>query len=108
MPVQVVSNSRNENGELPLHLENIGEWVGKQGTIDIVAQDAQGKTLIALCNWRNRTMAFEDYERLLELAQKARIKADYIYLYTATGFDERLLAKARAEKDLRLIRLTDL
>lgn len=99
---------RNENGELPLHLENTGEWVGKQGTIDIVAQDEQGRTLIALCNWRNRTMTYENYESLLELAQKARIKADYIYLYTATGFDERLLAKARAEKDLRLIRLTDL
>ncbi len=98
----------NEHGKLPFHYESSGEWVGKDGTIDIIAQDAEGKTLVALCNWEKPMMTYEDYEWVLSCAKKARIHVDYIYLYTASRFDEKLDLEAKIRKNLRLIQVSDI
>lgn len=98
----------NKRGKLPLHYETSGEWVGKEGTIDFIARDAEGKTLIALCNWEKAMMTYEDYEWLLSYARKVKINADYIYLYTASGFDEKLDLEAKVKKNLKLVQITDI
>ncbi len=98
----------NKRGRLPIQYVNSGEWVGKEGTIDFIAQDTDGKTLIALCNWEKAMMTYEDYEWLLSYARKVKLSADYIYLYTASGFDERLDLEAKVKKNLKLIQITDI
>lgn len=97
----------NERGKLPVHFESSGEWVGKEGSIDFIAKDADGRTLIAFCNWEKPMMTYADYEWVMSCAQRARIKADYIYLYTASGFDEKLNLEAKIKKNLRLIQVSD-
>lgn len=98
----------NERGKLPIQFEDVGEWVGKAGTIDVIAQDEGGRTLIALCNWEKPMMTYADYEWILSCAKKAKIKADYIYLYTATGFDEKLNLEAKVKSNLKLIQISDI
>lgn len=98
----------NKRGRLPIYYEKSGEWVGKEGTIDVIAQDAEGRTLIALCNWEKAMMTYEDYEWLLFYARKVKIRTDYIYLYTASGFDEKLDLEAKVKKNLKLIQITDI
>ena len=98
----------NKRGRLPIYYEMSGEWVGKEGTIDVIAQDAEGRTLIALCNWEKAMMTYEDYEWLLSYARKVKIRTDYIYLYTASGFDEKLDLEAKVKKNLKLIQITDI
>lgn len=98
----------NERGKLPIHYENSGEWVGKEGTIDVIAQDANGRTLVALCNWEKPMMTYADYEWVLSCAEKAKISVDYIYLYTASRFDEKLDLEAKIKKNLRLVQVADI
>lgn len=98
----------NERGKLPIQYESSGEWVGKEGTIDVIAQDADGRTLIALCNWEKPMMTYEDYEWVISCAGKARINADYIYLYSASRFDEKLDLEAKIKKNLKLIQVADI
>lgn len=98
----------NEKEKLPIHFATIGEWVGKSGTIDVIAQDETGSTLIALCNWEKPMMTHADYEWVLSCAGKAKIKADYVYLYTATGFDEKLNLEAKVKSNLKLIQISDI
>lgn len=98
----------NKRGRLPIHFEKSGEWVGKEGIIDVIAQDTEGRTLIALCNWEKAMMTYEDYEWLLSYTRKVKINADYIYLYTASGFDERLDLEAKVKKNLKLVQITDI
>lgn len=98
----------NERGKLPIHYENSGEWVGKEGTIDVIAQDADGRTLVALCNWEKPMMTYADYEWVLSCAEKAKISVDYIYLYTASRFDEKLDLEAKIKKNLRLVQVADI
>lgn len=97
----------NERHRLPIVLDSIGEWIGKNGSLDIIAQDQEGHTLIGLCNWE-KPMAYEDYATLLACAKKARIHADYIYMYTAFRYDERLNLEAKMKTNLKLVQITDL
>jgi AAA+ ATPase superfamily predicted ATPase len=97
----------NERNRLPFSIDSVGEWIGKTGELDLVAQDDKGHTLIGLCNWK-KPMTYEDYEELLSLAKQAKIKADYIYMYTAFQFDEKLSLEAKIRTNLKLVQLTDL
>lgn len=97
----------NDRHKLPIELNSIGEWIGKMGALDIIAQDEEGHTLIGLCNWE-KPMTYEDYENLLVYAKKARINADYIYMYTAFRFDEKLNLESKIKTNLKLVQITDL
>ena len=93
--------------KLPIMPDVVGEWVGKEGGLDIIAQDEEGRTLIGMCSWE-KPIAYEDYEELLTYARKAKINADYIYMYTAFRFDERLNLEAKIKNNLKLIQITDI
>ena len=97
----------NERHRLPILLDDIGEWIGKVGSLDIVSQDEEGHTLIGLCNWE-KPMTYEDYENLLLYARKAKISPDYIYMYTAFRFDEKLNLEAKIKTNLKLVQISDL
>lgn len=97
----------NSKHKLPIMLDVVGEWVGKAGELDIIAQDEEGHTLIGLCNWE-KPMAYEDYENLLGHAKKAKINADYVYMYTAFRFDERLNLEAKIKSNLKLVQISDI
>lgn len=99
--------SLNRKGKLPIQISRSGEWVGKLGNIDVVAQDKDGKTLIALCNYDKPLMTYADYEWLLFCAKKAKIQADYIYLYSIDRFDEKLNLEAKVKKNLFLVSIND-
>lgn len=93
---------------LPIEVDRIGEWVGKFGNIDLIAQDEDGRTLIGICNWDKPMMRYDDYEWLLFCARKAKIRADYIYLFSVGRFEEKLDLEAKVKHNLKLIRLDEM
>lgn len=99
---------RNKAGKLPIRYTKSGEWVGKMGNIDLVAQDDEEKTLLVLCNWDKPMMTYEDYERLLICARKAKIGTDYIFLYSPARFDEKLHLEAKVKHNLKLISTSEM
>ena len=50
-------------------------------------------------------LQYEDYEWLLFCARKAKLAADYVYLFSASGFDRELIQEAEAGTGLQLIDL---
>lgn len=96
----------NHKERLPITYVRAGEWVGKVGNIDIAAQDEEGHTLICLCNWEKPVMLYEDYEWLLFCAEKAKLPADHIYLFSASRFDEKLILESKVKSNLKLIDLS--
>lgn len=98
----------NDKEKLPIQFTDSGIWVGKEGTIDAVAQDEEGRTLIALCNWERPMITYEDYEWVLSCAEKAKINVDYVYLYTASSFDEKLNLEAKVKPGLQLVQISDI
>ncbi len=98
----------NERGLLPFVYDRAGEWVGKVGNIDIIVQDEEANTLLALCNYDKPMMTYDEYERLLYCANKARLDAEYVFLYSVGRFDEKLTLEAKVKKNLTLVSMREL
>ncbi len=100
--------TQNQLMKLPIQYTKIGKWIGKTGTIDLVAQDEAQHTILALCNWEKPMMRYDDYEWLIFCAKQAKLKPDYVYLFSAGGFDEKLKFAENSKKNVKLLTLEDL
>ncbi len=101
-------DSQNTYGKLPVRYSRLGRWIGKQGTIDYVASDDNGNTLLVLCNWDKPMIRFDDYEWLLYCAKQAKIRVDYCMLISAQGFDEKLKFASNSKKNITLVTLDNM
>lgn len=99
---------QNSKNKLPFKAEHFGEWIGKQGNIDIVATDDNGKTLLALCVLDKPMVTYDDYEWMMFVAKKACLYADYIYLFAGTRFDEKLSLEGKIRSNLKLFLLDNI
>jgi len=97
--------SLNEKNRLPIKIEHYGTWVGKQGNLDFVMEDENGKHIIGICVYDKPMLTYDDYEWLLFTAQKAKISPDYVYLYAGTRFDEKISIEAKIKDNINLLLL---
>lgn len=88
-------------GKLPLKISRMGTWVGKEGNIDIIAQNDARQNMVGLCNWEKPELTMEMCEELFANMKKAKIAAEYYFLFSAKGFDAGV--RELAEKDKRFI-----
>ncbi len=98
----------NIHDRLPVKFIWWDRWYGKNGTIDILAQGEDRKTLIGSCHFEDRITGPEEYHALLALADEAKVGPDYCYLFSRRGFSEELQRMAADRKDLYLVGLEDL
>ncbi|WP_026669852.1 ATP-binding protein [Butyrivibrio sp. AE3006] len=96
-----------EYDRLPFKIEDEGEWVGKMGTLDIVAQSDIGDTLVGICSW-NRKLDISDIEFIRSCSKRAKLNPDYYYLFSAQGFEDGLKELAAESSTIKLIGLDDL
>ena len=95
-------------GKLPMKVLKMGTWVGKAGNIDIIAQNDAGKNMVGCCNWNAPEFTMAMCEELFASMKKARIKADYYFLFSAKAFSEELVEKAKTDKRFVLIDMNEL
>ena len=93
----------NQNGKLPFSYTRSGKWVGKHGTIDLLAMDEDNHRLTCFCHNAKSKMAYKDYEKALYLLKQAKVESDYIYLFSINGFEEKLMEEARLNEKLLLL-----
>ena len=77
----------NHVGQVPIKLVKMGTWVGKEGSIDIIGQNAQRENVVGICNGQRMNFPMEDTKKLLVQMKKAKISANVIYLFSAKKFD---------------------
>ena len=98
----------NRVGKLPLQVTKFGTWIGKQGTVDIVAQDAVRNTLVGSCNWSKPMMTAADVLGLEQTLKKARLSPKHIFLFTATAFAPELVELAKKDERFILVDMKQL
>lgn len=76
---------------------SVGEWLGKNGTLDIVAMDGENRIIVAACCYVG-SMSLEDYEWLLFCMKNAGISDASKVLYCENGFSEELRKEAMSGK----------
>lgn len=97
----------NAMGGLPGKFTNLGQWVGKKGNIDFIFQDEE-EFLTGICNWEKEMMVFEDYSLFIECQESAKIKAEYVILFSAGKFDNRLREEVKKNPKLALVSLEEM
>ena len=98
----------NMVGQLPIKLEKIGTWLGKEGSIDVIGQSSNRENVVGICNWTEKYMSFDAYDKLLELMKLARITANTVFLFSATRFDPKLTQLSKENKSVVLVDMTEL
>lgn len=98
----------NEVGKLPVIVSKMGTWVGKQGNIDIIAQDMSRNNIVGKCSWSAETFTYEMYEELLEMMKMAKISSKYCYLFSARKFDAKLIRESQDNKGIILVDMNQL
>ncbi len=97
-----------ERGRFPFEISEEGEWIGKEGNIDFIAQSDTGDTALGMCFWGKRA-THADYVKLHSDARKARLEGDVIYLFSTVGFDPWLIDAAyKSPQSLKLIGIEEL
>lgn len=89
--------------KLPLEIHKMGTWVGKRGSIDIIAQNSVRENLICLCNWKEPELTFEMCQKLFASMEQARVSANFYYLFTAKSFDEKLMRMVSQDARILLV-----
>ena len=95
-------------GKLPLKIAKMGTWIGKEGTIDIIAQDNIRQNMVGLCNWEKPELTMQMCEELFANMEKAKISAEYYFLFSAKGFAEDVVAMAEKDKRFILVDMNEL
>lgn len=95
-------------GRLPLKIAKMGTWIGKAGTIDIIAQNEIRQNMVGLCNWDEPELTMEMCEKLFENMKLAKINAEYYFLFSAKGFSTELIEKAELDERFVLVDMNEL
>ena len=111
-----------KSGKLPFRYKTMGRWWGrttvrrKDGTevqeteIDLLAVSQKSdQYLVGECKFKGRPLSYADYLDTAAKLMPQQEKADfYYYLFSESGFDERLTEEASHNDRLRLVTLEDL
>ncbi len=95
-------------GKLPLKIARMGTWVGKEGNIDIIAQNEIRQNMVGICNWDKPEFTMEMCEELFANMKLARISAEYYFLFSAKAFAPDVVAMAEADKRFLLVDMNEL
>jgi len=102
---QEYMEKENERGRLHITADSFGTWIGKPGTIDIIAYNEDGDASLGICNFDKAMFTYEDYEWLMYCADKAQLPKDEIYVFAASRFDEKLTLESKVSSNLKLVLL---
>lgn len=92
----------NEDKMLPFVYVKSGVWAGKDGMIDLLASSKEGKMLAMFARYSKEKVTIEDYRRYLDRLAQAKVTVEECYLFSASGFDERILMEAKVNIHLHL------
>ena len=111
-----------KSGKLPFRYKTMGRWWGRttvrrkddteiqETEIDLLAVSSRSdQYLVGECKFKGRPLSFGDYLDTAAKLLPQQEKADfYYYLFSESGFDERLTEEASHNDRLRLVALEDL
>lgn len=111
-----------KSGKLPFRYKTMGRWWGRttvrrkdstevqETEIDLLAVSSKSdQYLVGECKFKGRPLSYADYLDTAAKLMPQQEKADfYYYLFSESGFDERLTEEASHNDRLRLVALEDL
>ena len=110
------------NNKLPFRYKRMGRWWGKttvrrkdttevkETEIDLLAvSEKSDKYLVGECKFKGKPFSYSEYLDTIAKLSPQKEKADfYYYLFSESGFDEKIIAEAEKTDRIRLIAIDDI
>ncbi len=98
----------NEREYLPIQFTKYGEWVGKTGTVDIIAQDKERQFIFGYCKKERGVLTYDEFIKLVSVTKETHLTPDYFYLFSLDGFDSKTLDELADRENVFLFDRSDL
>ncbi len=98
----------NQIGRLPFAIHKMGTWVGKEGNIDIIAQNSVRENIIGLCNWEKPMLTIDMCEEMDAMMKRAKLSSNHYFLFSATTFQPELVEITKNDQRFTLIDMKEL
>lgn len=98
----------NQVGKVPFEITKIGTWIGKNGSIDIIAQSTDRKNIIGICNWDEPFLTNKMVDDMIETMKLAKVSSEHFYLFSAKAFEIAVQERAKEDKRFELIDMNEL
>lgn len=72
-------------GKLPLKIARMGTWVGKEGNIDIIAQNEIRQNMVGFCNWQEPELTNGKCEALFLKHEAGKNRRGILFPLFRTG-----------------------
>ena len=82
-------------------------WIGKTGTLDVVAGAGDGSFLAAICFYDSEETDIEHLKLFEELITKAGLRCREKFIFSRSGFTDRALKLAELN-DISVVSMADL
>lgn len=98
----------NQVEKVPFEITKIGTWIGKNGSIDIIAQSTDRKNIIGICNWDEPFLTNKMVDDMIETMKLAKVSSEHFYLFSAKAFEIAVQERAKEDKRFELIDMNEL
>ena len=98
----------NERELLPIQFTRYGEWVGKTGTVDIIAQDKERNFLFGYCKRKRGALTYDEFINMVAVTKETHLSPDYYYLFSLDGFDSETIDELADRENVYLFDRSDL
>ena len=92
---------------LNFKVSSIERYYDKRGAIDFVVIAAGGSAVACKCRYASPHMSYRAYEDVRSAIRRNKINSDNIWLFSASGFDQKLSMFGSVTPGIRLIECTD-
>ncbi len=96
-----------DNNLLNFKVSSIEEYHDKNNAIDFVVIAAGGSVIACKCRYQGPHMSYQAYEDVRATVRRNKINCDNIWLFSASGFDQKLSMFGNVTPGVRLIDGTD-
>ncbi len=94
-------------GRLNFIVDSVEEYFDKSEAVDFVII-VKGVSIIACaCNYKHSAMKYEQLERVRESIRRNKLMCENIWLFSESGFDDKLVSCAASDPGVKLLALSD-
>lgn len=95
------------NNRLSFKIESVEEYFDKAGAIDFVIVAKGGNIIACACNYKDPAMSAERLSAVRNTIRHNRLPCENIWLFSAGGFDNGLIAAASSDEGIKLLELSE-
>lgn len=97
---------RAEN-RLNFKIESVEEYFDKTGAIDFVIVAKGGNIIACACNYKEPYMGIDRLIAVKDTIRHNRLPCDNIWMFSAGGFEDKLIEAASSEEGIKLLELSE-